>query len=165
MERSLSQIKDVDQKILQELDDRELLDFCVSHKYGSELCKDENFWRKRIVKRYGGVNKNERRTWKNFYLTIVYYLDKYKDKNIALHEISKGGMKNLDIINFFLIRGASPNSGLTGAAAGGHVNLAEYFVSRGASDFINAYIFAVSNGHENIKNFIRDQGFQFIQLI
>lgn len=138
MERTLTQIKDVDQKILSELDDKSLFEFCITHKYGSALCKDDLFWKKRFISKYGHSNKNNNRTWKNFYMTVIYYLDKYKTG--ALYEVSKTGFKNIDVINFFLIREGDVNSGMLGAVVGGQKNLVEYYIERGANDFINAYI-------------------------
>lgn len=78
MERSLSKIVDVDLKIMSDMDDRTLLEFCQTHKYSRELCNNELFWKKRLSRKYGIFNKNEDRTWKQFYLKIIYYLDKYK---------------------------------------------------------------------------------------
>ena len=135
MERTLTQIKDVDQKILSELDDKSLFKFCMTHQYGSTLCKDDLFWKKRFISRYGYANKNEARSWKNFYMSVIYYIDKYKAG--ALYEVSKTGFKNIDLINFFLVRGGDVNMGMLGAVLGGHKNLVEYYIERGANDFIN----------------------------
>jgi hypothetical protein len=138
MEKSLSKIKDVDKKILSELDDQSLLEFCKSNKYGNELCKDELFWKQRFINRFGRADKNTDRSWKDFYLNVVFYMDKYR--NQALARISMKGIRNIDIINFLLIRGYTANQGLIGASAGGHKDLVEYYVSRGANDFINGYL-------------------------
>lgn len=101
----LSQIKDVDLKILSELDDKDLFSFCklnIENKYVYKLCNDENFWRQRTFTKFGRVKKNDNRTWKEFYLQVVYYSDKYgQDLEDILKELSKKGMKNIDIISFF----------------------------------------------------------------
>ena len=104
--KTLSQIKDVDLKILSELDDNDLLSFCklnVENKYVYKLCNDENFWRDRTLKKFGKVNKNENRSWKHLYLKIVYYNDKFnRDAENILETLSTKGMKDLDLINYFL---------------------------------------------------------------
>ena len=155
MEKSLSKIKDVDKKILSELDDKSLLEFCKTGKYGNELCKDELFWKNRFISRFGRADKNEWRSWKDFYLNVVFYMDRYRNR--ALDRVSLKGMKNIDIINFFLVRGYSVNQGLIAAAAGGHLDLVEYFVSRGANDYINGYIHAKT---QEIKDYFRSLGLQ-----
>ncbi len=45
--------KDTDLLILQELDDRSLMNTCVLNSYFASLCKDENFWMNRIIKTHG----------------------------------------------------------------------------------------------------------------
>lgn len=40
-------IKDIDRKIMSELSDRELLNYCLVSKMNNELCKDETFWMNR----------------------------------------------------------------------------------------------------------------------
>ena len=157
MEKSLSQIKDVDKKILAELDDKSLLEFCKTNRYGSELCRDELFWKGRFINRFGRVDKNEWRSWKDFYLNVVFYMDKYR--NQALARISMKGIRNLDIINFLLLRGYTPNQGLIGAAAGGHKDLVEYFVSRGANDFINGYL---NSKTRELREYFRMLGVQVL---
>ena len=68
----LTGIRDVNLKILQELDDEELFSFCIVNKEAHKLCENENFWRNRFLKRFGKLYaKDEKRTWKNFYLTIL----------------------------------------------------------------------------------------------
>ena len=68
----LAGIRDVNLKILQELDDEELFSFCLVNKEANKLCENENFWRDRFLKRFGKLyTKDDKRTWKNFYLTIL----------------------------------------------------------------------------------------------
>ena len=68
----LTGIRDVNLKILQELDDEELFSFCIVNKEANKLCENEDFWRNRFLKRFGKLYaKDEKRTWKNFYLTIL----------------------------------------------------------------------------------------------
>jgi hypothetical protein len=140
MDRSLTKIPDVDLKIMEDMDDRTLLEFCQVSKYTRELCKNELFWKKRLIRNYGEFNKNRDRTWKQFYLKIIYYLDKYPILDNALYYISIEGIKNLDLVKFFLVRGANINRGLLGAAVGGHKNLVEFYVNNGATNIFSAYM-------------------------
>ena len=78
---ALTSIKDVDLKILSELDDRELFTICNSKDvYIHRICKDENFWRNRLLKKYGPKAvelKPQGRSWKNHYLQMIIDLDKF----------------------------------------------------------------------------------------
>ena len=94
-------VKDVDLKILSELDDMSLLKFCTTSKYAKKLCEDEIFWLNRTLSKYGRLEKNPKRTWKNLYLKLTYYLDKYT-KTRALVELVKSVNKNLDLIKIII---------------------------------------------------------------
>ena len=39
-------------QIMMNLDDKSLLNFCLTDKRGSELCKNEDFWRNRLFSRF-----------------------------------------------------------------------------------------------------------------
>ena len=41
-------IKDIDYKILNELDDNSLINFCKTNKFATKLCNDDEFWKRRI---------------------------------------------------------------------------------------------------------------------
>jgi len=53
---------------------------------------------------FNNINKTDR-TWKQTYLALVYYSNKY-EPNKAIEELAKGGMKNIDLIQFFIEKGA-----------------------------------------------------------
>lgn len=75
---SLSGIKDLDFKILAELDDRDLFSFCLADLKINELLKgDPHFWRNRFYSRFGpDLDKPVERSWRNHYLKVVYDLTK-----------------------------------------------------------------------------------------
>ena len=95
--------KDTDLIILSKMDDQTLLSFCkIENMYVQKLCNDENFWREKVKEKFGNVKKNEDRTWKNFYLNILYYTDKYgiyKSMIIFVNEYKKD--RDLDLLDFF----------------------------------------------------------------
>jgi len=156
MERSLTKIKDIDLKIMADMDDRTLLEFCQTHRYSRELCNNELFWKKRLTKKYGIFNKNEDRTWKQFYMKIIYYLDKYASLDEALYHISLEGIKNLDLIRFFIARGANIDRGLLGATKAGHLNLVKFYINNGATNLFAAYLIATLTGHEEVARYLED---------
>jgi hypothetical protein len=75
----LSGIRDVDLIILAVLDDQSLFSLCLVNKYTNNLCKNEDFWRKRFyenfVKDITETNKEEtieNITWRKRYLKKIY---------------------------------------------------------------------------------------------
>ena len=74
---SFSKVKDVDRLILQKLEDQDLFNTLLTNKYANSLA-DENFWMNRVLIRYPGTFqfKEPNPTWRNFYLSSVYYIDK-----------------------------------------------------------------------------------------
>lgn len=158
MERSLSKIKDVDEKILNELDDKSLLQFCKTHQYSNEICSNEDFWRRRLFTKYGRVEKNKDRKWKDFYLMIAYYTNEFADQ--ALKHASYRGIKNIDVIKFFILRDPSTenlNSALISAAAIGDKDLLDYLIYRGAKDTISAYMTASMNKKRALAKHLREK--------
>ena len=98
--QTLSGIKDVDLKILSNLNDRDLFSLCIVDKYTNNLCKDKNFWRNRFINRFGENSyKPENRTWKNHYLKVVSDLDDYGER---LGELTWNIKTNPDTYNVYL---------------------------------------------------------------
>ena len=95
--------KDTDLIILSKMDDQTLLSFCkIENMYVQKLCNDENFWRERVKEKFGNVKKNEHRTWKNLYLNITYYKDKYGIyDNLTKFDMLGEKEKNADLLAFF----------------------------------------------------------------
>lgn len=86
--KTFSGIKDVDKKILEELDDKDLLSILLTNKYLNRTI-DEIFWRNRLIKKYPGAfsYKNIKETWKRYYLRTVYYVNKLK-REFNYHYVS-----------------------------------------------------------------------------
>ena len=82
-----TRIKDIDLKILMELDDKSLFNACSTDTYTKRICEDEHFWRNRFVKKFGQENmhlKSSDKSWKNYYLQIIIDLERSFD---FLHQI------------------------------------------------------------------------------
>lgn len=89
--KAFSGIKDVDLLILLELNDTDLLSTCVVNKYVSSICNDEQFWRKRLIKRFGesylkyrfSASRSEsvksQPTWKQYYMQIIIDLERIRN--------------------------------------------------------------------------------------
>lgn len=80
MERAFSKNKDADRIILQQLNDRDLFQLLRTNKYVNSLA-DENFWRNRLISKYPStVEFKKDQNWKEYYLSVVYYIDLLKNK-------------------------------------------------------------------------------------
>jgi hypothetical protein len=152
-------IKDVDLIILGNLNDEDLLNTCkIKNNYLRKICNNEDFWRNRFIKNFGNtVEKLKERTWKNFYVSIVYYSNEYFPREI-LEEVSKGGMKNIDLINYFiLIFPWAFEFAMFGAAEGGDLNLVKIFIKKGAKIWDGGLFSAAKGGHKDLVKFFQEQ--------
>jgi hypothetical protein len=67
-------IHEVDLIVLSLLQDKDLKTACVVNKYTANLCRDEEFWRKRIIDRFGADLKgylNGDETYRDAYLSLT----------------------------------------------------------------------------------------------
>lgn len=97
----LAGTRDANLLILDKMDDRTLLSYCQTNRYAENLCNNEDFWRNRFVKVYGIEDaklKDKNRTWKNYYLSVLYYTNKYTTEK-ALEKVAEKG--HLDLFNLF----------------------------------------------------------------
>lgn len=79
MERSFTKIKDVDIKILNELNDKDLISVCQSNQYANSLCNEDDLWRNRVLIHYGKylgtapeIKRKyvQNRSWKQYYVWV-----------------------------------------------------------------------------------------------
>ena len=98
---SLAGHRDANLLILDKMDDRTLLSYCKTNRYAENLCKNEDFWRNRFIKVHGieaAKLKDKNRTWKNYYLLVLYYTNKYTVER-ALEKVAEKGY--IDLFNLF----------------------------------------------------------------
>jgi hypothetical protein len=98
-DRAFTGIKDVDLKILFELDDRSLLNACATNKYAYNICKNESFWRDRFISRFGNEvtkYKPEERSWKNHYMQVIIDLSLFSKNpmNFLKHIVWRGSIED-----------------------------------------------------------------------
>ena len=165
MERAFTKIKDVDTKILEELDDKSLFKILLTNRYLNNLI-DENFWRRRLISKFpSAVNFKEDETWKNYYLNTVSYVDRmrleygfvYSQGNIKKqYELLK---KNIPVDPNKRIVISYENL-LLNSSKNGELALIKEAVSKGAS--INYYgrplTEATSGGHLDIVKYLVEKG-------
>ena len=87
MAKALTGNKDLDMKIINELDDKELMKVCQANKYVNSLCKNDNFWRRRVLLKFGQYLGNSEeikerynvKNWEKYYKYLTKYLHKFLD--------------------------------------------------------------------------------------
>ena len=167
MEKSLTKIRDVDLKILSELDDKSLLSFCKVSKYANTLCYNEDFWRSRIIQNYPKAFefKSKEKTWRNYYLSIVMYLNKFYNLDTAMFEATQTNQE--DLVYFLVSQGASNFiHAMRIAASIGNQNLVMFFISKAeeAGEKWSKHIWnqglirATNGGYEDLVNFFISKG-------
>jgi hypothetical protein len=154
----LTRKKDVDLIILSNLDDKTLFNFCISNpkdEYLKKLCGDESFWRNRLKNNFPEFKTEKKRNWKQTYLALVYYSNKYVP-NEAMKKVAEKGDK--DLVEFFIQKGAKNwNWGMGGAALGGHRDLVDFFIQKGANMWNFGMSGAERGGHKDLINFFQQK--------
>ena len=95
----LTGFRDTELMVMNELNDRDLLSYCQTDKIG--VCKNEDFWRNRFIKVHGeeaAKFKDKDRSWKDYYLAVIYYREKYTNAR-AVEEAAKRDY--MDLFLFF----------------------------------------------------------------
>ena len=63
--------KDVNLKILENLNDRDLLNYCQAGRHNHairNLCNDEGFWRRRTLAKFDNIKMSPGMTWREYYM-------------------------------------------------------------------------------------------------
>ena len=152
---ALSGNKDVDLLILDKLDDKSLINFCFVNQNANHLCQIDSFWRNRLIKKYGQESLEYKSgTWKQFYLSILKYWN--DDMDTAMRNAARGGHQEL--VDFFISKGANDwNYGMYGAAQGGHKDLVIFFISKGAYNWHSGMRKAAKGGHQDLVDFFQQK--------
>ena len=149
--------KDIISLLVNELEDKDLFEFSKISKRGNRISDHEHSWMNRIIRYYPKAFKlkNKERKWKDYYLQIVNYMEKY-NLNDAMAMGAKGGHKEL--VEFFIEKGADEwNEGMEYAARGGHKDLVDFFISKGATDWNWGMNNAAKGGHKELVDFFKNK--------
>ena len=124
----LSGLKDIDRKILNSIDDSELLKVCsISKRMWIDVC-DDNFLRLRLMK-YPGIEeyKSTNETWKYFFSSVVNYVLIMKE-SYDFHYVSGDFKKQYDILK----KNKKYTDLLLHASLKGEIDLIKHAVKKGA---------------------------------
>ena len=156
----LTGIKDLDLYILSSLDDSDIIKISKTCKYAYRICKDQLFWKKKLVKRFKKYTVFPKsKSYKKLYFSLNSFYKTYKRcLTYQFDELLIHGafLDNFDIINFAIANGAEHwLSAMCEAAKGGHLETVKYFVHNGTSfwgaGLLNA---AIGQNREVIEYFI-----------
>ncbi len=160
--------KDVDRKILNNLEDKDLVKFCAVDKKANSLCNDQVFWMNRVFDRFGYVGgdilrKNkEDRTWSEYY---IQDLRKINSANAEEYLINGSKYGILDHVIISLKNGgdihAWDDQPLMLASLHSQIEVIKYLLNNGAdiharSDY--ALLLASENGDLDVVKYLVEQG-------
>ena len=77
----LTGIKDVDYKILNELDDKDLVKYCQTNKEANKICNDQTFWMRRVLKKISYIDIEILRKYKGERSWSEYYIEDLRKIN------------------------------------------------------------------------------------
>ena len=182
MEKYLTGYIDADRSILLEVEDRELLKICIPpiNQYSEKLC-DESFWFNRLKKYYpDSMIYKVKGTWKNYFLTIIYYIDKlkrefnfdYKTGNPKeyykiLSENSRDSEKvrnatnieALDLIDFLISgKNIDLSSAFLTASIKGNMSIIKYLEEKNFNDWNIGLAGAAENGEASLIRYFEKKG-------
>ncbi len=136
--------KDVDRKILNNLEDKDLVKFCTVDKKANTLCNDQVFWMNRVFLKFGYVGGDILRKHKGDRSWSEYYIKDLRkiNKNNAFDYLRNGSADGrLDHVIISLKNGANIHAysdlAIRLASQNGHLDVVKYLVENSAD--INAY--------------------------
>lgn len=131
--------KNVDFKILNELDDKDLVNICQTNKLASDLCNDQTFWLNRIRIKFPDIplhslhEGKKDRLWSQYYIKDLRRITPLN----AQRKLSYGSRTNrLDHVIISLGKGAdinyNHNEAIQWASSTGNLEMVKYLHEKGA---------------------------------
>ncbi len=129
--------KDVDRKILNQLNDKDLVNFCAADKKANSLCNDQVFWMNRVYIKFPEVpgdilRKNKDKYWHSWSEYYIKDLRKINHTNADDELITGSKQGRLDHVIISLKEGANIHGendvALRLASRNGHIDVVKYLV-------------------------------------
>jgi ankyrin repeat protein len=160
----LTNVKNLDFKLLNQLDDRSLVNVCLTNKQAKEICDDQDFWLQRILIKFPYIplevfrkNKGDR-TWSEYYIDDLRKINK-QNKELVLTVEAKNG--RLDYVMIALNSGVDIHTendfALRHASDEGHLDVVKFLVEKGADIHAQddyALRIASRNGYLEVVKFL-----------
>ena len=167
--------KDTDRLILNKLDDKDLVNFCLSNKAANNFCnQDQTFWRDRVFSRFGLpyelANKYKgEKSWSEYYIDLqkprYNVLEDGFDRNPSTILFYGAENDRLDLVMASLYRGADIYDGgdwpLRLASKNGNLDVVKYLVQNGSdihSHYDEALRLASEKEHLDTVKYLVEQG-------
>ena len=164
----LTGVRDLDFKILNKLDDNDLVNVCKTNKQANNLCDDQGFWLQRIMIKfpYLGIDVlkkyKQNRSWSQYYIEDLRTITP-SNANTKLITASKSG--RLDQVIIAVNNGADIHArndeSLRYASIHGHLDAVKYLISQGADiharDNYSLRMASVS-GYLDVVKYLVEQG-------
>ena len=138
----LTGIRDVDREIVNNLNDKDLLNMCIVNRTYSERVCDDSYFRLRTEARFPEtvpykdyINENKTRTWKNHYLTIVKYIDLLQRRYKYIYRAEDKSPELSYLVRQIVPGFYNKKYALIKASKKGNLPLVKYLVDTG--DYIN----------------------------
>lgn len=160
--------RNIDMKILNELEDEDLVRICSVNKKADKICKDQIFWMNRILLKFPEVplnvlKKNKgNRTWSEYYINDLRILNKPN----AYQYLYFGSMYGrLDHVIIAIDLGAdihhNHNDPVRMASLNGRLEVVKYLTERGANiHSVDNFAVRVASrqGHLEVVKYLVSQG-------
>ncbi len=163
----LSGILDVDRLIISYLPDKHIINICQGNKYFHRKVCNDTFFCNLVYQRYPETIKYKDwvkvRDWKNFYLSIIYYVDKLEKECKFNYNCEVKEYTNISPELEYLSRNWPSDynynkvRGLQSASALGNLTVVKYLIEQGAdihADNNAALRYATYNGHLPVVRFL-----------
>jgi len=164
--------KDVILKIMDEMDDSTLLNFCKTNDQrdsgGVLYCNNEIFWENRLTKYYPLLlefKKNDD-TYKNFFIEMSHYISKLEE-GFGIPYIPTEGYNPKELYNINSVKKEELginynerniyNEAMEEAARGGQLEIIKLMIEKGANNFDRVMNSAARKGHMDIVKFMIDK--------
>ncbi len=156
--------KDVDRKILNNLEDKDLVNVCQTNKKANSLCNDQVFWMNRVFQKFGYVGGNvlrqnkKDRSWSEYYIQDLRKIQFNVNKYLGLGS-RKGRLYQVIIA---LKNGADDTDWALGLASRyDHLEVVKFLISQGANihaSYNNALKWASNKGHLDVVKYLIENG-------
>ena len=160
--------KNVDIKILGELEDKDLANIYQVNKKSNEICNDPGFWLNRILIKFPYLDIDILKRYKNNKTWSQYYINdliKINPSNAQDELINWSKYGRLDLVIVALNKGADIcseyNSAVRWASGNGHLDVVKYLAERGADihDYDDLTLrWAGKSGHLDVVKYLVENG-------
>lgn len=153
--------KDINYKILLELEDKDLVKFCQVNKKANKYCNDDTFWLNRILLKFPYIpietlkNYKGEQSWAKYYIYDLRKINESRDR-LQLNISSYNG--RLDHVMILTQNGVRTPAATDNAAHTNQLSILKYLLSKGYKINPIDLITAVSRCHLDIVKYLVENG-------